>query len=294
MSALAELLSYEFMQRALLACALLGFANGFLGAFVVLRRLSLVADAISHSLLPGVAIAAIFAGLSPVGLLLGGLLAALFVTLGGHLISRGSRIKEDTSIAALYMIAFAIGVTLIKFFQVRVSLDHLLFGNVLGIANADLWICYFVGGLSVLLLTLFSRPLLLAMFEASVARSQGVPVGALLAGLMALIVLAMLASLQAVGVLLSLGLMIMPAATVYLLTDRYALLPWAGGLLGAVGASAGLLISALANIPPGPGIVMVLGAIFLVAHLFSPKYGVLTRRFHKSHLHEESLKRWDS
>jgi ABC-type Mn2+/Zn2+ transport system permease subunit len=292
MNWLLEPFEFEFMQRAMLACLIIGFTNGFLGSFVVLRRLALVADALSHSLLPGLAIAAIFVGLNPIGLLLGGLIAAIFVALGGHLLARNSRIKEDTSIAALYVIAFALGIAIIKFAGVKVSLDHFLFGNILGIADSDLWMCYVVGGITVFLLTAFARPLQLALFEASVAKTQGVPVGALLAGLIVLIVLTMIASLQAIGVLLSLGLMILPAASVYLVSDRYAVLPWAGGALGAAGAAVGLLISFHANVPSGPAIVMVLGIVFLLAYLFSPGYGVLSVRMRKKHLHEESLKRW--
>ncbi|MEX1118004.1 MAG: metal ABC transporter permease [Terrimicrobiaceae bacterium] len=294
MNWLLEPFSFEFMQRAMLACVIIGFTNGFLGSFVVLRRLALVADALSHSLLPGLAIAAIFVGLNPVGLLLGGLLAAIFVALGGHLLARNSRIKEDTSIAALYVIAFALGIAIIKFAKVKVSLDHFLFGNILGIAGSDLWMCYAVGGITIFLLTAFARPLQLALFEPSVAKTQGVPVDFLLAGLVVLIVLTMIASLQAIGVLLSLGLMILPAASVYLVSDRYAVLPWAGGLLGAVGAVTGLLISFHANVPSGPAIVMVLGIVFVGAYLFSPTYGVLSLRLRKKHLHEESLKRWEN
>ena len=292
MNWILEPFEFEFMQRAMLACLIIGFTNGFLGSFVVLRRLALVADALSHSLLPGLAIAAIFVGLNPIGLLLGGLIAAIFVALGGHLLARNSRIKEDTSIAALYVIAFALGIAIIKFAGVKVSLDHFLFGNILGIADSDLWMCYVVGGITVFLLTAFARPLQLALFEASVAKTQGVPVGALLAGLIVLIVLTMIASLQAIGVLLSLGLMILPAASVYLVSDRYAVLPWAGGALGAAGAAVGLLISFHANVPSGPAIVMVLGIVFLLAYLFSAGYGVLSVRMRKKHLHEESLKRW--
>jgi manganese transport system permease protein len=293
MNWLLEPLEYEFMRRALLACFMIGFANGFVGAFVVLRRLALVADALSHSLLPGLALAAIFVGLNPMGLVAGGLLAAILVALSGHCISHSSRIKEETAIASLYVIAFAFGIALIKFANVRVSLDHFLFGNILGISDSDLWIAFAVGSLAILSLTLFARPLLLAIFEVSVARTQGVPVNAILGLLMVLIVLTMVASLQAVGVLLALGLMVLPAATVYLLSDNYSLIPWAGGALGASGAIAGLLLSFWANIPSGPAIVMLLGALFVLAYFFSPKYGLLNSQSRKRHLHAESLERWN-
>ncbi len=292
MSLLTDIVHYEFMRRALVACAIIGFTNGFIGSFVVLRRLALMADALSHSLLPGLAISVIVVGLNPGGLLLGGLLAALFVALGGHLIARSSRIKDDTSIAALYIIAFAVGIAIIKFARVRISLDHFLFGNVLGLSNPDLWTSYLVSAVVLLTLVALQRPLLLALFEPSVAQTQGVRVNALLGLLIVLIVLTMVSSLQAVGVLLSLGLMILPAATIYLLSDSYATLSWGGGFLGMFGGLAGLLLSFWANIPSGPAIVLVLGILFLAAYLFGPKYGVLTSRFGKRHLHEESLERW--
>lgn len=293
MSWLFEPFQFEFMQRALVACALIGFTNGFLGAFVVLRRLALMADALSHSLLPGLAIAAIVFGLNPGGLLFGGLLAAIFVALGGHLIARSSRVKDETAIASLYIIAFAAGIAIIKYARVKVSLDHFLFGNILGLADSDLWTSYIVSAIVLSFLVLLHRPLLLALFEPSVAQTQGVRVGLLLGLLIVFIVLTMVSSLQAVGVLLSLGLMILPAATVYLLSDSYAAISWGGGLLGMGGALLGLLISFWANIPSGPAIVMVLGVAFLAAYLLSPKYGVITSRLRKRHLHDESLQRWE-
>ncbi len=294
MSWLLEPFHYEFMQRALVACVLIGFTNGFLGSFVVIRRLALTADALSHSLLPGLALAAILIGLNPGGLLLGGLLAAVFVALGGHLIASSSRVKEETAIAALYIIAFAVGVALIKYSGVRVSLDHFLFGNILGVGDADLWTTYVISCVTLLSLITLQRPLLLTLFEASVAQTQGICVSALLAILILLIVLAMVSSLQAVGVLLSLGLLILPAATMYLLSDSYSVMSWGGALIGTFGAIFGLLISFWANIPSGPAIVLVLGLLFLLAYLFSPKYGVITKRLRRRHLHDESLRRWKS
>jgi len=292
MNWLLEPFRYEFMQRALVACVLIGFTNGFLGSFVVLRRLALMADALSHSLLPGLAIAAIFVGLSPFGLLLGGLLAAIFVALGGHLIAASSRIKEETAIAALYIIAFAVGIAIIKYSGVRVSLDHFLFGNILGVGDADLWTTYTISCITLLSLVVLQRPLLLTLFESAVAKTQGIRVDALLGLIIVLIVLTMVSSLQAVGVLLSLGLLILPAATMYLLTDSYAVMSWGGAIIGTIGAVTGLLISFYANIPSGPAIVLVLGIFLIVAYLFSPKYGIVAKRFHRRHLHDESLERW--
>ncbi|MEO6053359.1 MAG: metal ABC transporter permease [Chthoniobacterales bacterium] len=292
MNWLLEPFHYEFMQRALYACVLIGFTNGFLGVYVVLRRLSLMADALSHSLLPGLAIAAILVGLSPGGMLLGGLVAALIVALGGQLISRSSRLKEETSIAALYIIAFATGIALIKYARVKVDLSHFLFGNILGIADSDLWTSFWISVVILISLVGFHRPLLVVLFEPFVARSLGIRVGMLQTLLILLIVLAMVSSLQAVGVLLSLGLLILPAATIYMLFDSYGMLTWGSGVLGMVGAVCGLAISYWVNIPSGTAIVIVLGVFFFVAYLFSPKYGVLLRYLRPAHLHEESLDRW--
>ena len=139
---LTEPFGYAFFQRALLSCALIGFTNGFLGTFIILRRQALLADALSHSLLPGLAVAAILVGLSPCGLLLGGLVAALLVALGGQLMARNSRLKDETAITSLYIIAFAIGIVLIRFAKVKVDLTHFLFGNILGVGNGDLWVSY--------------------------------------------------------------------------------------------------------------------------------------------------------
>lgn len=292
MNWLLEPFHYEFMQRAILVCVLIGFTNGFLGAFIVIRRLALMADALSHSLLPGLAIAAIFIGLNPAGLLFGGLVAALIVTVGGQMITRSSRIKDETAIASLYVIAFALGVILIRYARVKVDLDSFLFGNILGVANSDIWTSLIICAVTLATLITIQRPLLLTLFEASVARTQGIPVTLILTVLMLLIVLAMLSALQAVGVLLSLGLLILPAATMYLLSDSYQAMSWGGAALGVSGAVSGLLISFWANIPSGPAIVLVLGVVFVGAYLFSPKYGIITRALRPRHLHEESLQRW--
>jgi len=289
---LTEPFSYAFMQRALLSCALIGFTNGFLGTFVILRRQALLTDALSHSLLPGLAVAAILVGLSPGGLLLGGLLAALLVALGGQLIARNSRLKDETAVAALYIIAFALGILLLRYARVKVDLVHFLFGNILGVGDGDLLISYGAAVLTFGILVPFQRPVLLTLFDTSVARASGIRTGWIEAGLLTLIVLTLVASLQAVGVLLSLGLLILPAATAYLLTDSFSRMLWGSAALGLVGAVAGLLLSFLANIPSGPSIVLVLALFLGAAYLFSPHYGIVIRFFRGRHLHEESLRRW--
>ncbi len=289
---LLEPFRHEFMQRALLGSALIGFTNGFLSAFVVIRRLALMADALSHSLLPGLAIGVILFGLAPVGLFFAALVAAMLVALGAELISRSSRVKEDTSLGILYTVAFSLGLVLLSFAEVRVELRHYLFGNVLGLSDGDLWTIYCISSVSLITLVSVQRPLLVMLFEPAVARTQGVPVAVLTYLVLSLLVLAMISSLQAVGVILALGLLTAPAATIYLFSNSFSSMFWGGGFLGMSGSCVGLFLSYWLDLPSGASIVLVLGGIFILAFLFSPKYGVLHPMFERRHLHEESLARW--
>jgi ABC-type Mn2+/Zn2+ transport system permease subunit len=290
---LTEPFHQEFMRRVLVGGALIGFTNGFLGAFVVLRRLALMADALSHSLLPGLAIGMMIAGgLFPSALFMGALAAALIVAVGAQVIARTSRLKEDTALGALYTVAFSIGIVLLKFVKTRVSLVHYLFGNILGLANSDLWIIYGISLVVVPLLAGMQRPLLITLFDPAVAASQGIRVHWLNLVLMCALVLTMIASLQAVGVIMLLGLLIVPAATVYLVCDSYPAMLWGGGAIGMFGSLVGLLLSYHFDLPSGACIVLVLGVILFAAYLFSPRYGLFRKLRPARHLHEESLARW--
>ena len=291
---LFEPFQHAFMQRALVACVLIGFLNGFIGGFVMLRRMALMADSLSHSLLPGLAVGVLLFGLAPMGLFFGALTAALVVALGAQLLARGARVKEDTALAILYTGAFSSGVVLLSFVKVRVSLMHYLFGNILGVSNQDLWLAYGVALVVLPLLVAAERPLQLLLFDAAVARSQGVPVTLLNIGLVVALVLTMLSSLQAVGVILLLGLLIAPAATVYLMCDSFPMLLWGGGALGVVGSVVGLWLSYWLGVPSGACIVLVLGGLFCIAYLFSPRYGLMPKLWKARHFHKESLARWEN
>ncbi len=283
------------MRRALVGGALIGFTNGFLGTFIVLRRMSLMADALSHSMLPGLALGLLVAGgLSASGLFLGGITAAFLVALGAMLLARTSRLKEDASLAILYTVAFSAGVVLLQFVPTPVDLKHWLFGDILGIGDADLWIAYGVTLAVVPGLLLVLRPLVLTLFDPMVARSQGVKVDALHVLLIAASVLAMISSAQAVGVILMLGLLVAPAATLYLLTDNFSTMLWGGAALGTAGSVLGLVLSyRFEKVPSGAAIVLVLGVCFLAAWAFGPRYGLLARLRKRRHFHEESLSRWE-
>lgn len=259
-----EILSYEHNQEALLAGALIGFANGYLSGFIVLRKSALMVGSLSHSLLPGLVVATILVGLSILSGFLGALLAALVVGLGALAVSKRSPLDGNSALAILYTSAFAGGLLLLDRVQEKVELDHWLFGNILGLADSDLWSSYGISAVVLTLLTALQRPLLLMLFEPSIAQSLGIRVKVLDYLLMGLTVLALINSLQAVGCILSIGLMVTPAATVFLFAKSPRALFWGGGFLGAGASFAAVFFSNWFNVQTGAMIVVLLGLIFLV------------------------------
>jgi len=273
-----DLLTNPFFQRALAAAALVGVVNGFFSAVVVLRRNALSVSALSHTMLPGIALGILVTGaLAQWNAFFGALVAALLVGLGSVAIARGRRIAQGTALAVLYTTAFAAGVAVLPIIGTRQELEHWLFGDILAVGTADLWVVFTIGSVTLLTITAMIRPILLTLFEADTAAAQGVPVRLIQYLLFALLVLSLVASLQAVGCVLSVGLLVAPAATVSLLTDRTGALFWGGGLLGGAGSVAAVLLAARLGVAPGPAIVIVLGGAFLAAYLLSPKYGVIAR-----------------
>ncbi len=267
-----------FFQRALLAGLLIGFTNGFFSGFVVVRRTALSVSALSHTMLPGIALGILITGtLTQVNAFIGALTAALFVGLGSVVVSRTSRVAQGTALAILYTTAFALGVAVLKYLHNYGDLEHWLFGDIRLVSSSDLWLAFGIGSIILLGSNIFFRPLLLTLFESDVAAAQGVPVRAMSYLLFGMLILALVTSLQAVGCVLSVGLLVAPAATLSLLTNRTPLLFWGGGLVGALGSVFALLLAYWTDIPAGPAIVIVLGTLFLLTFLLSPKYGLLPR-----------------
>ncbi len=274
-----DLLTNPFYQRALLTAGFIGFSNGFFSGFVVLRRDALAVSALSHTMLPGIALGILVTGaLSQWNAFLGAMFAALLVGLGSVAVARDRRVSQGTALAVLYTATFAAGVAILPKLDTRQELEHWLFGDIIAVGNADIWIAFAIGTLTLLVTNLLMRPILLTLFEPNVAAAQGVPVRAIQYLIFGLLVLALVSSLQAVGCVLSVGLLVTPAATVSLLTDKTSALFWGGGLIGGLGSLGAVMLSGTFGISPGPAIVMVLGLLFLAAYLFSPKYGLLTPR----------------
>ncbi|MBR3925373.1 MAG: metal ABC transporter permease [Akkermansia sp.] len=265
-------------QRSLWACAVVGFSNGFVSALVVLRRSSLQIGTISCALLPGIALAILFFGLMQLSILIGAVIAGLIVGLGSLFISRTGRADHDTALSILHTTAFALGYIILIRLGLQQKVDDWLFGNIMSMGDADLWIAWGTGALAVLSITVLYRPLLIYLFDMRAAASMGIPTRAFSYGIFTLIILVLVSSLQAVGAFLTLGLMVAPAATMYQLTDRASLMFWGGGLIGAGGSILAFFLSYPLGWHLGATIIVVLGCIFLLAWLFSPKFGLLRHR----------------
>lgn len=260
----------------LVGATVIGFANGFFSGFVNLRRNALSVSALSHTMLPGIAIAVLITQeLTQANAFIGALFACILVGLGSVLVSRNSRIPEGTALAVLYTTAFAGGVALLPHLPVVASLHDWLFGDIALMSRNDLNLIFIISTLSLVLSNLYMRPLLLTMFEPNVAFAQGVPVRAMQYLIFTLLILMLVASLQAVGCVLSVSLLVAPAAIMMLFTDDTRKLFWGGATIGALSGAGGVLLSQLIDIQSGHAIVILLGILFLLAFTFSPRYGIL-------------------
>jgi manganese transport system permease protein len=275
---LTDFLAEPIAKRALLACLMIGFSNGFVSAFVVLRKSALKIGTLSHALLPGIAVAVLMVGLTAWSALAGAVFAALIVGLGSIFLSRTSRLDQDTSMGILYTTAFAGGYLILTQLNIRQKLDEWLFGSIVGMADSDLWIAFGISLIAVITLTALQRSLLIYLFEPNIAASLGVPVRFLNYATFAITILVLISSLQAVGCILSVGLLVAPAATVYLLTDNARALFWGGGLIGALGSVLAFFISYPLGWSVSATIILVLGGLFLLAYIFSPRYGLFSKR----------------
>ena len=275
MNWLSDILSYEFNQRALLAAVMIGFMNGYVGGYVVLRRGALFAGSLSHTLFPGVAVGALLAGLNPYSALLGAFVMAMVIGLGSQGIASNSRIDRDASMAVLYTAACAGGLLILRRVASNVRVEDYLFGNILGIGDWDLWFMFVAGAVVLSVLILLQRPLQIFIFSPELAATQGIRVQLMDYLLAAIVVVTMVTSLQAVGTLLAIGLLVAPAATLYLYVDSPRTILWGGGAIGAALAVTAVIISNVANIQTGPAMVILLALFFLAGFVLAPRYGLL-------------------
>jgi zinc/manganese transport system permease protein len=281
---IAPFVEFGFLRRALVGCLALSLAAPPLGVFLVLRRMSLTADVLAHGILPGVAAGFLLAGLSVTAMSLGGLAAGLAVTLGAGALSRATGGREDSSLAALYLVALALGVAMISANAGAVELTHLLFGSVLGVDDPALLMMAGVSTLTLLALALAWRPLVLECFDPSFAAAEGARGGMWHLLFMALVVLNVLSAFQALGTLMAVGLMMLPAVASRHWSREVGGMAYAAVGIAVFSSVAGILVSYHLDVPTGPAVVLAAGAVWAVSVLAGPVDGVLARLYGRRHL----------
>jgi manganese/iron transport system permease protein len=269
---LMEPLSYEFMRNALSVGILVGILCPVVGIYLIVQRMALLGDVIAHAVLPGLAIAFYF----KVNILIGAFISGSFSTLVIAWIRSQSRVKADAAMAVTFSGFFALGVSLITLLKSKLDLDSFLFGDILGVTIADVQRTAIITLIILLLVKLFYKELLFYTFDKSGAQAQGLPINVLHYGLMAAITLTIVASMQTVGVVLVISLLIGPGITAYLLVKELHHVMGLGAIIGVVSGITGIYLSYYFNIPSGPAIVLVIFGLFLLAILFSPSQGILT------------------
>jgi manganese/iron transport system permease protein len=261
---LTDPLQFDFMRRALIAVILTGVASGVLGSYVVLRGLAFIGDALTHAVFPGIVIA--FAlGRS---ILLGALLFGLLTAVGIAVISRSRRVSEDTAIGILFAGMFALGVVLVSSLATyQKDVAELLFGNILGVSRTDLLLAGGATVLAVAAVFLLNKEFSLVAFDREMAQAMRYPVFVLDIILLALITLAIVVSLRAIGNILVLAMLVTPAATARLLTSRLVTMQIAAALIGAAAGVTGLYISFWWNVASGGAIVLTATAVFFAVFI---------------------------
>jgi zinc/manganese transport system permease protein len=281
---IAPFVEFEFMRRALVGTLALAFGAAPIGVFLMLRRMSLAGDAMAHAILPGAAIGFLFAGLSLFAMAGGGLIAGFLIAVGAGLIARTTELKEDASLAAFFLISLALGVTIVSVKGSNVDLLHFLFGSVLAIDDAALLLIVAITSVSLVALALIWRPLVLECVDPGFLRSVSRAGGVAHLAFMALVVMNLVGGFQALGTLLAVGIMMLPAVTSRFwardITSMIAVAIGSAVLSGYVG----LLVSYHANLPSGPAIILVAGALYAVSVLIGPTGGLLRLLLPRRHL----------
>lgn len=271
MAFFSDLLAYGFLQKALLTSVIVGIICGIIGSFIVLRGMALMGDAISHAILPGVAISYML----NINYFYGAVVVGVLAALGIGAISQNSRIKTDSAIGIVFSAAFALGIILITKAQSATDLTQILFGNVLHVRSSDMWLTIGVGVIVLLVVTLFYKELLISSFDETMAEVYGLKTRFIHYGIMVLLTLVTVASLQTVGVILVVSMLITPASTAYLLTNKLSTMIILSSIFGALAAIIGIYFSYINDLPSGPVIALAATVLFLIALVFSPKQGIL-------------------
>ena len=280
----APFTDFEFMRRALAGVIALALGGAPIGVFLMLRRMSLVGDAMAHAILPGAAVAFLLSGLNLLAMTLGGLVAGLLVAILAGALTRVTELKEDASLAAFYLASLALGVAIVSIRGTNVDLLHVLFGNVLALDDQTLLVIAVNTTVTMIVLAAIYRPLIAECVDPLFLRTVSRAGGPVHLALLVLVVVNLVNGFQALGTLLAVGLMILPAGIA-----RFWMRDVTGMIMVAVIAAAlsgylGLVVSFATRIPPGPAIILFAAIFYVVSVLAGPSGGLAWRMFPGRHL----------
>ncbi len=275
---LTEPWQYEFMQRALVAGLLVSIAGAVVGAFVVVKSLAFMSDAVAHSSLAGAAVAFVIGGGS-VAISIGAVIAAVATAVGVSGLTRTARLREDTAIGLLFAAFFGFAILLIsRSRSYALDLHSFIVGNILGVTTEDLYLMAVLTAIVLVLTLVFYRELLFTSYDPVMAAASGVPVALVQMGLLTLVALAAVIAFRLVGVVLVMAMLVAPAATAGLMVRRMPLIMLLGSIVGVISTFAGLYASFHADVAAGPAIVMAAIVAFVVVYLVSGRGLALPRR----------------
>ncbi|KFX16006.1 metal ABC transporter permease [Pectobacterium parvum] len=270
---------FGFMRRALVGCLVITLSAAPLGCFLLLRRMSLIGDALSHAVLPGVAIGYLISGMSLLAMGIGGFIAGLAVAMLSGFVTRHTELKEDASFAGFYLGSLALGVTLVSLRGSSIDLLHVLFGSLLAVDRAALIDIALIGSTSLLVLAALYRALVIESFDVTFLRISSGRYRALIHGLfLSLVVLNLVAGFQLLGTLMTVGMMMLPAASARFWTQRLPMMIGIAVLQGMLASLIGLLWSYYAELPAGPTIILTITLFFCFSVCVGHNGGLLRLR----------------
>jgi zinc/manganese transport system permease protein len=281
---IAPFAEFEFMRRALAGAIVIALGGAPVGVFLMLRRMSLMGDTMAHAILPGAAVGFLLAGLNLFAMTAGGLIAGLAVALAAGAIARLTQLKEDAALAAFFLVSLALGVTIVSMRGTNVDLLNFLFGSVLALDNETLALMAAITTFSLIVFAVIWRPLVLESVDPGFLRSvsrAGAPAHIVF---LALVVMNLVAGFFALGTILSVGIMIVPAAIARFWARDVTSMILVAMTAGVTAGVAGLIISFHAGTPSGPTIILVAGAAYVGSALFGPVGGIVAGLLPRRHL----------
>lgn len=280
----APFTEFSFMRRALVGCVAMALGGTPVGVFMTLRNMSLTGDAMAHAILPGAAIGYLLSGLSLLAMTVGGIAAGIIVALLSGLVTRSSGIREDTNLAAFYLMSLALGVMLISTRGSSVDLQHVLFGSILALDDATLFLLVGIASVSLCLLLIFYRPLVLECCDPAFLQAESRLSAMVHYLLLILVVLNLVAGFHAIGTLMAVGMMILPAAAArFWARDLSNIILTAIGI-SLLGSYTGLLFSYYMDTPSSASIILCFGLIYLLSYACGTAQGQWQRWFPPAHL----------